>query len=76
MSILQPGMKRIRLDVPDVPEFSAVRDLDGSFAEVADPRDRYRFKRGDRTVVFEATGESFTEEGTEVAVFSAVRVAM
>ncbi|WP_420160079.1 hypothetical protein [Nocardiopsis sp. CNT-189] len=74
MSILQPAMKRIRLDVPDAPEFSEVRDLDGSFAEVADPRDRYRYKRGGRTVVFEATGESLTEEGAQVAVFTAVRV--
>ncbi|WP_235000962.1 hypothetical protein [Marinactinospora thermotolerans] len=67
-------MKRIRLSVPADASFDAVRDLDGTVAEVADPKDRYRYKRDDYTVDFEATGETSVDAGEEIEVFRAVRL--
>lgn len=73
MSILQPDMKRIKLVVPDAPEFASIRDLDHTFTEVADPKGRYRFKRDDLSFEFESTGETTEEGGRSVEVFAAIR---
>ncbi|WP_344976680.1 hypothetical protein [Salinactinospora qingdaonensis] len=63
-------MKRIKLVVPDDPAFDAVRDLNDTFAEVADPRGKYRFKRGETSVDFEATGQT-ADDDTRIEIFQA-----
>ncbi|QBI54553.1 hypothetical protein [Streptomonospora litoralis] len=75
MSIRQPEMKRIKLIVPEAPEFAAIRDLDGTFTEVADPRSGYRFKRGDVSFEFASTGETTEADGGTAEVFTATGVA-
>ncbi|NYE50556.1 hypothetical protein HDA32_005676 [Spinactinospora alkalitolerans] len=67
-------MKSIKLSVPADPAFDVVRDLDGTVAEVADPRGAYRYRRDDVSVDFEATGRTAEEDGRRIEVFQAVRV--
>ncbi|MDA0566030.1 hypothetical protein LG943_17160 [Streptomonospora sp. S1-112] len=74
MSILQPDMKRIKLEVPDAPEFADIRDLDGTWTEVADPKSGYRFKRGNVTFRFSSTGHTVDENGVKAEVFTATSV--
>ena len=72
--MFQPDMKRIRLAVPDQPEFAPIRDLDGTLTEVADPKDGYRYKRGDATYEFSASGHRADTDGIPVEVFTATGV--
>ncbi|GLU47059.1 hypothetical protein [Nocardiopsis ansamitocini] len=74
MSILQPGLKRVRLRVPADSSFDAVRDLDGTFAEVPDVRDKYRYLRDGVSVDFEATDETVLDGDASLPVFEAARI--
>jgi hypothetical protein len=67
-------MKRIQLSVPDAAEFAGVRDLDGTFTEVANPKEGYRFKRDGMSVEFTSTGRTVRDGGTDVEVFVAAEV--
>ncbi len=67
-------MKRIKLVVPDTPEFAAIRDLDGTFTQVAAPRNSYRFRAADSSYDFAPTGRTVAEDGEETEVFTAIDV--